>query len=594
MSTPAENKGSLVTISVLNEGQQINSYIHILSIRVRHEVNRVSSAVIELIDGDISGQDFPVSNLPDFLPGKKITIQAGYNSVDAVIFDGIIIRHSVKCKSDGFTLMTIECRNDAVKMTVGRKNAMYTDSTDSDLIGAVIGTYGMSPTIDATSIRIKEVVQYYSTDWDFILSRAEANGMIVTTFGSDIHVVKPNLSATPILSVAFGDSIHEFDLDIDARYQYSSVKGVSWNQATQQVALQDGSAQSLNVQGNLSAGDLSTVIGLTSLVMQTDAPTQEDTLKSWADAQLLKSELSRIRGTISFQGNSLLMPGDMLEILGIGERFSGNAFVGSITHTIGDGEWATEAGIGLSEAWFSERKNIAAPLATGLLPGIQGLHIGIVTQLDQDPNGEYMVQVSLPIMQSKVNGVWARLNAFYHSNGFGSFFLPEISDEVIVGFLNNDPSHPVILGSVYSSKNKPPYEFTAENNIKAIVTRSKIRIEMDEDKKILTIQTPANNKIVLNDDQKSILISDQNNNTIEMNTSGISLDSPKDIVVSAKGKISLSALNNIEINAKANVDVSALNISNNAQVGFTGKGNATAELSAAGQTTVKGALVLIN
>ena len=152
----------------------------------------------------------------------------------------------------------------------------------------------------------------------------------------------------------------------------------------------------------------------------------------------------------------------------------------------------------------------------------------------------------------------------------------------------------MILGSVYSSKNKPPYEFTAENNIKAIVTRSKIRIEMDEDKKILTIQTPANNKIVLNDDQKSILISDQNNNTIEMNTSGISLDSPKDIVVSAKGKISLSALNNIEINAKANVDVSALNISNNAQVGFTGKGNATAELSAAGQTTVKGALVLIN
>jgi phage gp45-like len=112
--------------------------------------------------------------------------------------------------------------------------------------------------------------------------------------------------------------------------------------------------------------------------------------------------------------------------------------------------------------------------------------------------------------------------------------------------------------------------------------------------KIITVTTPGNNKLVLDDKDKSILLQDQNGNSIKLSDSGIALDSAKDITLNAKGGITLDAVNAISITSKADVKASGLNISCEAQAGFTGKGSATAELSASGQTTVKGAMVMIN
>lgn len=119
-------------------------------------------------------------------------------------------------------------------------------------------------------------------------------------------------------------------------------------------------------------------------------------------------------------------------------------------------------------------------------------------------------------------------------------------------------------------------------------------MEFDDDKKEVTILTPAGNTIVLSDNDKKILVQDQTGNRVELGTGGITLDSPKDIGISAKGKISIDAVGAIAISSKADVKITGLNISNSANVGFTAKGSASAELSASGQTTVKGAMVMIN
>jgi len=122
-----------------------------------------------------------------------------------------------------------------------------------------------------------------------------------------------------------------------------------------------------------------------------------------------------------------------------------------------------------------------------------------------------------------------------------------------------------------------------------------MKLEFDEDKKVVTITTPANNKVVLNDGDRSILLSDQNSNTVKLSPSGIQMDSPKDINIKAAGAITIDAAQRIAVKSSgADVSVSALNITNDAQVAFTGKGAATAQLSSAGQTIVKGALVVIN
>ena len=165
---------------------------------------------------------------------------------------------------------------------------------------------------------------------------------------------------------------------------------------------------------------------------------------------------------------------------------------------------------------------------------------------------------------------------------------------MLVGFVNNDPTHPVILGGLYGSKHKPPYEYTAENPTKAFVTREKLRIEFDEEKKIITVSTPGNNKVELSDDGKSITLSDANGNEVKMDKDGIALSSAKDIKLTAKGNIALDATMKLTGTAKQDAALEGMNVTVQGKVGATVKGNATAELSASGQTTVKGAMVMIN
>lgn len=182
----------------------------------------------------------------------------------------------------------------------------------------------------------------------------------------------------------------------------------------------------------------------------------------------------------------------------------------------------------------------------------------------------------------------------YATAAASTFFLPEPGDEVVVGFMNQDPTHPVILGSLYGDKHKPPFEYEAKNNKKALVTREQLRIEFDEEKKIITIATPGKNQVEISDDGKQICLTDQHKNEIKMDSGGITLTSAKDITLKAKGGIKMDANTNISGTAKQDVSLEGLNVKVQAKVGATVKGNATAELSASGQTTIKGAMVMIN
>lgn len=592
--SPNLNSSAVVKLTISSNGDALADTIKIISVSVSKAVNRISSARIVIRDGDMPNDDFPLSDLAVFLPGAAIKISAGYGSAASVIFEGIVVRHGIHIVGNNEAQLQIECKHKAVTLTVGKKNANYVDLKDSDIISKLIAPSGLTADVAASEAQHKELVQYYCSDWDFLVTRAEANGFLVILDDASVIVKAPQTDAAAVLKLTYGVDLMAFHADIDARTQLSAVQSVSWDPGTQAVLEQQGSPQALNAQGNLDAATLAKVVGLASYRMQTVAPLASGELKSWADARQMKAGLARIQGNMKFQGSALAKPGCMLELAGVGARFSGTVFASAVSHDISNGNWITEVDFGMAPEWFSQRDGNAAAQAAGLTAGAGGLQIGIVKKLDADPEGQYKIQVSIPVLQAETDGVWARLANFYGSTGVGAFFIPEIGDEVVIGYFNNDPSHPVVLGSLYSSQRKPPYELTADNFIKAIVTKGLLKIEFDDDKKIITIITPQKNSIVLSDDGKSICLTDQNSNKIEMNPDGILLDSPKDIVINAKGKVSITAVANIESTATADIKNEGLNINNNAKVGFVAKGSASAELSAAGQTTVKGAMVMIN
>jgi len=593
--SPALDSTGVVKLTITSDGSPLADSVKIVSVEINKTINKISIARIVVLDGDMPDDAFPVSDADSFKPGAEIKISAGYDQTDESIFEGVVIRHGIKISGANYARLVIECRDKAVGMTIGRKNANYVAQKDSDIITKLIGNCsGLTADVGSTDTQYKELVQYYCTDWDFMIARAEVNGLLAIVDAGTVTVKAPQTSAAATLTVTYGVDLMEFHADIDARTQLTSVKGTTWDMATQAVQEQDASPQTLNTQGNLDSATLAKVIGLDAYRLQTPVTMESGALKAWADGQQLKAGLARIRGRMKFQGSAKAKPGVLIELKGVGARFSGNVFVSAVNHEIENGNWITEVEFGMPHNWFAEQPDVVAPAAAGWTPGIEGLQIGVVKKLDADPDGQYKIQVSVPVLQAETDGVWARLASFYGSDGIGAFFIPEIGDEVILGYFNNDPSYPVILGSLYSSKHKPPYELTADNFTKAIVTKSKLKIIFDDDKKIITVITPANNQIVISDDAKSILLQDQNQNKVELKPDGIYIDSAKDIVMSAKGKVTVTAVGNIESTSNADIKSQGLNINNNANVGFVAKGAASAELSASGQTTVKGAMVMIN
>lgn len=596
-STNIKSSG-LVTFVVKVAGSPVPDETRIYAIHVEKGVNRIPLARVSILDGDSTTGTFEASSSSTFLPGNKITIEAGYDNTNKVIFSGIITKQSIQIDDSIGSLLIVECRDEAVKLIVGRKSLTFSKKKDSDIISSIIGTYsGLSADVTATTTTWDEQVQYYVTDWDFIMARAETNGFIVNVLDSKVTVGPPTANSSPVLTIKYGDNLYEFNADLNSINQLASVKASTWDYKTQAV-INGESSNSLAGPGNLSSKDLSEVVGLKDFELQTAANLEAADLTNWTKAQFVKSNYAKIQGEIKFQGTNLVNPTNYLTIQGVGDRFSGDHFVSQIVHDISEGNWMTEASIGMSDVWFTVEPDVMAPAASGLLPGVTGLFNGTVKKMDSDPDSQYRILVNVPLFDPDGAGIWARLSNFYSTSGAGAFFLPEVGDEVVIGFLNEDPRFPVILGSLYSStKNKPftGYDPAENNPKKAIVSKKGIVIEFDDENQVLTITTPKKNKVILSDAASSITVEDQNSNSLVMSSSGIVIKSLKDISIEATGNLNLKGTQGVNIESSAgDVKTSGLNVKTTANIQFSAQGSATAEVSGGAQLTLKGAMVMIN
>lgn len=556
--------GDLVTFIIKINGKTIPDSADVLSIRVESGVNKISSAYIEILDGNASTGKFEASSSDTFLPGCEISIEAGYENQNYVIFKGVITQQQLKIGDERGSSLAVISRDNAIKMAVGRKSMSFSKQTDSDIISSIIGSYsGLSSEVTPTSQKWPEQVQYYTTDWDYILSRAETNGLIVTTVNNKVSVFKPDSDTSSVLTLEYGNNIFEFNAQLNSITQLGNVRASSWDYKNQKVI--SGEAKpDFSGPGNLSTKELSKVVGLAYFDLQTSATLQENELVNWSNAQITKSEHSKIQGEIKSQGTAAVGPGKYITLKGVGSRFNGDHIVSGVIHEIAEGNWITTTNIGLSPKWFTEEPDVMAPPAAGLLPGIQGLYTGTVKKMYEDPDNQYRILVDVPLFNQNGEGIWARLTNFYSTSGAGVFFMPEVGDEVVLGFLNEDPRHPIILGSMYSNSNNKPYtglEPNEKNSMKAIVSKSGLEIEFDDENKVLTLITPDKNTIVLSDQDKIITIKDEHNNRIIMSASGITIKSPKDINIEADQSLNLKGNTEVVVEASAgDVQVKGMNI----------------------------------
>jgi Rhs element Vgr protein len=538
---PDTSTTGTVTYQILVGGNVANPVYELLSMVITRESNRVPSARLTFKDGDPSQKTFALSEQNDFIPGVSITIQLGHGGTNTQVFKGIIIRHAIRVKENGQSELTVDCRDESIRMTVGRHSKYFLKVLDSDVMNTLVTGYQhLTCSVTATTLNYEELVQHHLTDWDFLLLRAEANGFLVNVVDGAVQISAPATTASPKLTVAFGSSILEFEAEMDARNQWNNVEAHSWDYHSQQLFTADvSSVANWKEAGNIPGSQLAQTINLANFELQHSGYLTALELNNWAGGQMVRSALAKICGRAKCDGFSGINPGDMLTVTGVGNRFNGNVYVTAVRHEVGNGMWDTHIQFGLNARRYAELfADVDDRPAAGLMGGVRGLQIGVTAKLDGDPDGQGRILVRLPIIDNTTvsNGVWTRVATLDAGNDRGTFYMPEVGDEVIVGFINDDPRQAVMLGMVNSSALPAHWQPTSANNIKGYQSRSKMQVFFDDKQTQLTLVTPAGNQIMLDDTGQQITLTDQNQNTITMNADGITLNS-------TTGSITLQGLN---------------------------------------------------
>lgn len=192
------------------------------------------------------------------------------------------------------------------------------------------------------------------------------------------------------------------------------------------------------------------------------------------------------------------------------------------------------------ESWIASRQ------VQGYGGLFYGVYPAIVTNIN-DPDGLGRVKVRLPWSpdsEGEFYEAWARIATLMAGADRGTWFIPDVDDEVLVSFEAGDPRHPYVVGVLWNGQDAPPESMDGggENNIKAIHSRNGVNIIFDDSsgQETLTLETPGGQTIILKDGPGSIECRDSNGNSIKMESAGIT--------VTASAKVTINA-STIEVSA---------------------------------------------
>ncbi|MFE9690606.1 phage baseplate assembly protein V [Micromonospora sp. NPDC005806] len=157
---------------------------------------------------------------------------------------------------------------------------------------------------------------------------------------------------------------------------------------------------------------------------------------------------------------------------------------------------------------------------------------------NQDPDGQGRVRVRLPWSPDSDGdeyNAWARLATMSAGDNRGSWFIPEVGDEVLVCFGGGDPAWPYVVGSLWNGVDATPETISQNDDVRSLTSRSGIKITMDDTAGAvkLTLETPGGQKVTLDDGATTVKLEDSTGNSLEMAPSGVTLTAASQLKITA-------------------------------------------------------------
>jgi phage protein D len=490
-------------------------------------------------------------------PGKGVKISAKAEQGEQPLFDGEIIELEPEFSSAANRLV-IRAFDRLHRLARGRYVRSFVNVTDGDLANKIAQEQGLQADIGPTSQVHPYVLQNNQSNLEFLQARAKSLGYLVFVDGKTLHVLPPKADGGTI-ELKWAETLHEFHPRMTTVGQITASTVRGWDPATRQAIV----GQASNGNGTPQVGEQRRPGALAHQAFNLEAPllTADRPIRSQGEADRLAQAMADrqasrfIEADGSCGGNAKIVAGASVHVTAVGDRFSGTYLVTSAQHTYnGHDGYTTRFSISgqnpVTILSLLEPDPTRGPMA--------GLAIGIVTD-NQDPDNQGRVKVKYPWLSPDHASDWARVVVPGGGDQRGIEFLPEINDEVLVGFELGDVHHPYILGGLWNGQDKPPAD--------GAVSGSKVQ------KRVIKSRT---GHIVTLDDTDGgggITIADRSGNQIQLDTGSNALK------IKTQGDVTIEAQGNFSVKAQGQVEIDGLGVNVN---------------GGAGTVDVKGSLINLN
>ena len=465
------------------------------------------------------------------LLGKKISLSYWQYGSENQVFSGIVTGLKNR-KESGYGKLVITGHSPSILLENGRADRSFEQLSLSQIIKEIGVNYPQEGKIHAEEqeLNVRRVLPYtvqsQESDFGFIQRLATRYGEYFYYNGKELIFGN---KAEAVLELSEGRELIELEFELGLKAQgfsglaYDAEKGESIQHNAQEIQTEwkENALQAVAVQA--------------SKQLFGNAPKSvfSGSEKSQELEEMLLKEKENRESLIWVRGrsrDSRLKNGSRAKLTDINGRAMETYRIVEIRHYYNGDEYYNEF-VGVSDVLHPPYQD------NGAFPKSHE-QMGRVVE-NADPLGLGRVRVQMVWQEAGSEKTpWIRLLQPHSGSGKGFYFVPEIGEEVLVGFQGGNAEKPYVIGTQYNGKEKSGYA-DKENNIKAVHTRS-------------------GTKIILNDSEGSILIEDPSGNTYHMDGQGnIKVSAPKNISFTAGQNIIISAGQNITTTAGMNISASA-------------------------------------
>jgi len=348
----------------------------------------------------------------------------------------------------------------------GRQTATYLNQKDSDIAEAVAGRAGLTVgTIDDSGAVHEWVAQANLSDWEFLSVRARAIGFELSVSDGTFNFRKPTPASdapdpgddnsTNPLQLVFGQKLLKFRPRVTSAEQVSSIEFNGWDPMSKKALKGVAQAGTQGVSLSSNPGDLADLFGSpTYLVADRPRSTQTEVdLGAATIAEQIGSAFAEAEGTA--RGNPKLQAGVAVSVAAVADPFAGKYTLSQTRHVFDDDGYRTEFRVsGRADRSMLGIAGGSSVANSGRPSPINGLVIAIVTDND-DPEDQGRVKLRFPWLSDTFESSWAPVSQLGAGPDSGAVFLPEVDDEVLVGFGFGDIQQPYVIGGLYNGVDKP-------------------------------------------------------------------------------------------------------------------------------------------